>query len=165
MSGIPVRRISSEGNEQKVSPSGGGAISAIDGDGNYGVLFATCTDYAKPMTAPLTAPTTADAKEMYNDSTGAKLVSLDQVEAIPAGECIALCWSYTEDDDAYVQAQIAAFITEWATPAGNKYSNVIWITADRPYAEKLWDEVNRVKTFGIMTSHSAALDVLATVGE
>lgn len=140
-------------------------IAMIDKEGNLGIMFVHGTTYKRPMTANTAAPATGNAEQMYNSATGCKKVEIRPQSAVPAGEVVALCWSYTADDDAFVQAQLTAYIADVDSATGSRsgdgYSNIIELLAGDEFAEQLWNEESdeRIKTFGLMTTNASALKV------
>ena len=97
------------------------------------------------MAAPTDTPDAADT-EIKSSATGWRMVKVQALSSITAGESVILAWG-TSATDTDVETNVNLAVTSHGTPAGTEYPNQAFLTPLVPFAIIEWDGTTSIKRF------------------
>lgn len=154
---------SSDGKQEAVKGNNGaahislnGVVTAVSGVMKSYPLDAINTDLTDSATN-----TTS-----FIEHAGLKGFSVENLDAIGAGEALIVAWSTVANDSASVASRLNSFATAVGTPDAAGYSNVIAISnGTKIVPEIFWDGMTSIKTIGVRIVGAAGIDVVVRAVE
>lgn len=102
----------------------------------------------------------------FIEHAGLKGFSVENLDAIGAGEALIVAWSTVANDSASVASRLNSFATAVGTPDAAGYSNVIAISnGTKIVPEIFWDGTTSIKTIGVRIVGAAGIDVVVRAVE
>jgi len=154
---------STEKYDQRLKGTNGAAHISLNGV----VTAVSGVMKSYPLDAINTALTdSATNTTSFIEHAGLKGFSVENLDAIGAGEALIVAWSTVANDSASVASRLNSFATAVGTPDAAGYSNVIAISnGTKIVPEIFWDGMTSIKTIGVRIVGAAGIDVVVRAVE